>query len=197
MECQKCGAENPEQVEFCTKCASRSAETEQQAEGEPLTLLGAAPGMILLYFLGFALIFNNRKYAGSPDSLDWFVSAVCAVLATVLLGIMVYRYPLSRLKMTGSRVPVIFVSVSSVCIITIGLIILFWNELDLQYDRGAIALSIMTLGLVQGTVTAIEWNRLGGRRGVWRILSIATATPMYLFAIALAYLAMTVQYGTS
>lgn len=147
-------------------------------------MLAAAPGIILLYSISLVLIYH-LKLSGWVNSAAWFTASIWAGCAIALLGLMAYRYPLSRLKNTGGLASVILVSVSSIYITTVWLVMWFWDELDWRYDIDLFFLPAMTIGLVQGTVTVIEWNRLEGRRGAWRILSIATAIPAYLISFFL------------
>lgn len=204
MECLKCGIENSEAAEFCTKCGSHVAETQQMAmrpsvKGDNNHVLGAIPGIALLFIAGPAYVYHFRLHGQNPSSIEWFLATTMTSCAIALLGAMVFRYQMIPSAKTRSLVAVAFISASSVCFVVLGLILAYWSRLDLRYEYEPLlfAFSAMIAGVGQSAVAAIESDRLEGNRGVWRILSMAIAIPAYVLAVYLVVASLTVSFGTS
>jgi hypothetical protein len=208
VECKKCGFKNSEALEVCEECGGRVTEADQQpmqplSKSENRHALGAIPGIVLLFIAGPVFVYFLRVNGSNPDSsswlLIWFWATTMTFCAIALLGAMVFRYCKAPSGKTRSLVAVAFISVSAVCLVIIGLILLFGSRLDLwrQYDPLFFAFSFMIVGIGQGAVAAIEWNRLGEKRGIWRVLSMAMAIPAHVFAVVFIVLMLTVRFGTS
>jgi hypothetical protein len=117
--------------------------------------------------------------------------------AIALLGLTVYRYYQTSQEAIGSLSLSRLVSASSITLIVLGVATLALNEIDVEHILAAF-LPFMTLGLVQGTITAIEGNRLVGK-GVnnTRLLSIFTCIPCYIASVWFTVLLIIMRYGSS
>ena len=176
MESEDCG---PNLQAPCEPTATRN---------ERWRVLAATPGIILLYSMGPALVFQTG---------DWSWSMLWTGCAIALLGLTVYRYYQASQEAIGSPSLSRLVSASSITLIVLGAAVLALNEIDVEHTLDAF-LPFMTLGLVQGTITAIEGNRLVGK-GVnnTRLLSIFTCIPCYIASVWFTVLLIIMRYGSS
>jgi len=204
MKCLRCGTENSEAVEFCTKCGNHIARTQQQTTQPPAKsrhwrVLAAASGMVLLYSMSLAFIYHFRLDGGSPNSAAWFVSVTWAACATTILGFTVYRYSSSVSESPGSIPRTTLILASSMWLIALELVLLLQHLFDAWFFDGDYSvIMIITIGPVMGTITAIEWNRLVGSVGYMaRVLSTASIIPAYLLAVVFIYWMIFPQFGAT
>ena len=204
MDCPRCGFDNHETVEFCLKCGSLVADTQQTVTQSPTEgcswhMLWGIPGIVLLFVAGPAYVYHFELHGLNPSTTVWILSIAATSSAVALFGATILRCRVVPSVKTRNLIAVAFIFASSVCFVALGMILVYWSRLDLRYEYEPdwFAFSAMIAGVSQSVVAAIEWNRLKASNDAWRILSVAIAFPSYALAIYLVFLSLTVGFGTS
>jgi len=94
MKCMKCGAENPDQAEFCEKCGQRIARNWKVASNLIACAL-VLIGLLLLWQFAYAIYYGWEYDFSYYDGIDWVdrIALLFVGVVVTILGFLSYTNP--------------------------------------------------------------------------------------------------------